>query len=254
MILLLDAGNTHIHAALTGGQNVSCAKPHKWRTADVAAHEENIIIPPAFKMAEITHAVLGSVVPSVTQRIASWVEKIWHVETTIISHQSPGMVLIDYPNPETIGVDRLANAVASARLFGGPCVVIDFGTATTLDVIDSRGAYLGGIIAPGINLMTQYLHEKTELLPHIEIEDPGRWIGKSTVQAMQIGAVYGYVGLIEKLLKGIEKELATEMKCVLLTGGCYEFFHGQFSVATIEAPNLTLDGLRILGQAAGVIP
>lgn len=254
MILLLDAGNTHIHAAMTDGKNMSCPKPHKWITAEVAAHADNITIPTDFKMAKITHAVLGSVVPSLTHRIASWVKKIWHVETTIVSHQSPGMVMIDYPNPETIGVDRLANAVASVHLFGGPCVVIDFGTATTLDVIDAGGAYLGGIIAPGINLMTQYLHEKTELLPHIEIVDPGRWIGKSTVQAMQIGAVYGYVGLIEKLLRGIENELGTEMKSVLLTGGCYEFFHGQFSVDTIEAPNLTLDGLKILGQCAGVIP
>src|SRR5208337_1781878 len=147
------------------------------------------------------------------------VRAIWKVEVLVLTPQTISGVGIDYPKPDTIGPDRLANAVAARRRFGAPVVVVDFGTAVTFDVVNSEGNYVGGIIAPGLAAMTNYLHEKTALLPKIQIRDVHTAIGKSTEQAMLVGAVHGYRGLVRELIRELKQELRARKLPVVATGG-----------------------------------
>src|SRR5262249_43551929 len=150
---------------------------------------------------------------------------------------------IDYPKPATIGPDRLANALAVRTFFGAPALVVDFGTAVTFDVVNSAGNYVGGIIAPGLSAMTDYLHEKTALLPKIKIREPSAIIGKNTEQAMLIGAVHGYRGLIHGLIRELKSELCARKLPVVATGGYAEPISDGLPEITAVHPNLTLEGL-----------
>jgi type III pantothenate kinase len=154
---------------------------------------------------------------------------------------------IKVDNPEEVGADRLLNALAGHHRFGGPLIVVDFGTATTFDVVDTDGAYLGGAIAPGINLSIEALHQAAARLPRIGIGRPQAVIGRSTVPAMQSGIYWGYVGLIEGLLTRIKAEFGSPMK-VVATGGLAPLFsEGTLMIEHIE-PDLTLEGLRMLAE------
>ena len=165
---------------------------------------------------------------------------------------SPGTVAgigINYPKPRTIGPDRLANAVAARHYFGAPVVVVDFGTAVTFDVVDREGDYVGGIIAPGLAAMTDYLHEKTALLPRIKIQEIRTTIGKSTRQAMLVGAVQGYRGLIRELLIQLKKELKARHLPVVATGGYGKLIAAKLPEINAVEPLLTLEGLRLVWAA-----
>ena len=122
---------------------------------------------------------------------------------------------IDYPRPETIGADRLANATAATALYGSPAVVVDFGTAVTFDVISADRKYIGGVIAPGLNAMTDYLHKRTALLPRVTLREPRRAVGRSTAEAMRSGAVYGYRGLVAEILRQVVKEILQRKATIL---------------------------------------
>ena len=152
---------------------------------------------------------------------------------------------IDFPKPDTIGQDRLANAVAAKWHYGAPCVVVDFGTAVNFDIVDRAGNYVGGVLAPGLAAMTDYLHEKTALLPRIRIRAVHRSIGKSTEEAMLIGAVHGYRGLIRELLQKIKAELTARRLPVIATGGYAKLISADMPEITRVDPLLTLEGLRI---------
>ncbi len=155
---------------------------------------------------------------------------------------------VDYPRPETIGPDRLANAVAVARHFGSPSVVVDFGTAVTFDVINSAGNYAGGIIAPGLAAMTEYLHEKTALLPKIKIREVKAVVGKNTEEAMLIGAVHGYRGLIRGLIDELKGELRARKLPVVATGGYARLIAAKMPEISAVDPLLTLEGLRLVWE------
>jgi type III pantothenate kinase len=156
---------------------------------------------------------------------------------------------IDYPEPDTIGADRLANAVAVKHHFGAPAVVVDFGTAVTFDLVDKKGNYIGGIIAPGLNAMTDYLHEKTALLPRIVIREVTAVIGKNTEQAMLIGAVHGYRGLIRELVRNLKRALKCRRLPVVATGGYARLISAKLPEVTAVQPLLTLEGLRLVWEA-----
>jgi type III pantothenate kinase len=166
-----------------------------------------------------------------------------------LTAQTARGVGIDYPEPDTIGADRLANAVAVKRHFGAPAVVVDFGTAVTFDVVDKKGNYIGGIIAPGLNAMTDYLHEKTALLPRISIREVRAVIGKNTEQAMLIGAVHGYRGLIRELVGRLKRELKCRNLPVVATGGYARLISNKLPEVTAVRPLLTLEGLRLVWEA-----
>ena len=153
------------------------------------------------------------------------------------------------PSRATIGPDRLANAVAARQRFGAPVVVVDFGTAVTFDVVNRAGNYIGGIIAPGLAAMTDYLHEKTALLPRIRIRETKMVVGKSTEQAMLVGAVHGYRGLVRGLIAGLKRELKARNLPVIATGGCAKLIASKIpEIYTVE-PRLTLEGLRLEWKA-----
>jgi len=153
-------------------------------------------------------------------------------------------VEVDFPDPSSIGADRLANAAAVAdRVDGKPVIVVDFGTAVTFDIIDPRPAYIGGVIAPGLDAMRHYLHERTALLPEIDIARPRNAVGRTTIEAMQSGAFHGYRGLVREILRQVEEELESSAK-VIATGGYAALIAHELEGVTSVEPLLTLEGLR----------
>jgi type III pantothenate kinase len=190
-----------------------------------------------------------SVVPRATPLLCRAVKQLWNTSALVLSPQTVRGVGIRYPRPQTIGPDRLANAVAVRHHFGAPSVVVDFGTAVTFDVVDAQGNYIGGIIAPGLAAMTDYLHEKTALLPKIRIREVGSAIGKSTEQAMLIGAVHGYRGLIRELIGELKRELKVRWLPVVATGGYAKLIGARLPEITVVEPLLTLEGLRLVWTA-----
>lgn len=184
--------------------------------------------------------VLSSVVPVKTALFQKKLKSTLH----LLHGKNARGIGIRYPQPQQIGADRLANAIAARHRYGAPCIVIDFGTAVTFDVINHRGEYVGGVIAPGLNLMTEYLHEKTALLPSIEIQKPQSPIGKSTREAMLSGAVYGYQGLVKEILLQLKKELRGKTY-VVATGGQAQIVTQKIPEIQKIDPLLTLEGLRL---------
>jgi type III pantothenate kinase len=248
MILLFDIGNTHTHVGLSTGRRVLRhlnIRTSSWidgqgqkRVAEFARHQK------------IEGAMLCSVVPRATPIVERAVHQTWRVKCLKLTSKTVRGVGINYPRPETIGPDRLANAIAARHRSGAPVVVIDFGTAVTFDVVDAKGNYVGGIIAPGLAAMTDYLHEKTALLPKIRIRNVRGAIGKSTEMAMLIGAVKGYRGLIRELIRELKTELKANRLPVIATGGYARLIAAEMNEITSVEPLLTLDGLRLAWQAA----
>jgi type III pantothenate kinase len=182
-------------------------------------------------------------------KLRAAVRHFWRLQVIELTHRTVTGIGIDYPKPATIGPDRLANALAAKHHFGAPAVVVDFGTAVTFDVVDRKGDYVGGIIAPGLNAMTDYLHEKTALLPRIRIRDTRAVVGRSTEQAMLIGAVHGYRGLIRGLVHELKRELRAKRLPVVATGGCAQLIANDLPEITAVRPLLTLEGLRLVWVA-----
>lgn len=185
-------------------------------------------------------AVLASVVPSRSRAV---IEALGERPLVVVSHRVRLGLELDFPDPSKIGADRIANAAAiAARAPAEPVIVVDFGTAVTFDIIDERPAYLGGVIAPGLDAMKHYLHERTALLPEIEIARPPSAIGKSTVHAMQSGAFHGYRGLVLEILERITDELGAAPK-VIATGGYAGLIAGDLPQIESVEPYLTMEGL-----------
>lgn len=188
--------------------------------------------------------VLSSVVPEKGALIA---ETLADFPLVHVSAKIKLGVGIDYPKPSSIGADRLANATAVAAKAPPPVVVVDFGTAVTFDIISRDRCYIGGVIAPGLEAMTDYLHQRTALLPRIQLLEPPAAIGKSTKEAMLSGAVHGYRGLIRQILTEIRAELDAPELRVVATGGYADLIAARLPEIGEVQPNLTLEGLRIIG-------
>jgi type III pantothenate kinase len=247
MILLLDIGNTHTHVGLANGRRVirhADMATEAWFAGGAAERVKKIA-----GKSSLTGAALCSVVPRATPVARQTVHRLWKLRALELTPRTITGVGINYPRPDTIGPDRLANAVAVKHRFGAPSVVVDFGTAVTFDVVDARGDYAGGIIAPGLSAMTDYLHEKTALLPKIKIREVSSLIGKSTEEAMLVGAVQGYRGLVRELIRGLKKELGAKRLPVVATGGYAKLIAAKMPEITAVEPLLTLEGLRLLWQA-----
>ena len=161
-----------------------------------------------------------------------------------LSHLSDTGLSIDYPHPEQIGADRLANAIGVSARHGAPAIVIDFGTAVTFDVVAAGPTYCGGVIAPGLGAMQDYLGRRTALLPQIELDEPASAIGKSTVQAMQAGAVFGYRGLVREILSRLRAEMAGDPAIIATGGDAALIARGLPEIGSVD-PDLTLEGLRL---------
>lgn len=192
---------------------------------------------------KIDMVVVSSVVPKkdrVIRTAAGKTKILWINARTNLG------VGVDYPNPKTIGADRLANAAAVAKLFGTPAIVVDFGTAVTFDIVSQDRQYIGGVIAPGLESMTNFLYQRTALLPKLSLKEPRRAIGRSTIEAMRAGAIFGYRGLVREILRRIISERFAGKKVrVIGTGGYAALIARQLPEIEKVHPNLTLEGLRI---------
>ena len=189
--------------------------------------------------------VICSVVPSKGDLLAQLLAPTRVLNVTAKTKLGVG---IDYPAPRTIGADRLANAAAVAHFYGAPAIAVDFGTAVSFDVISKDKNYVGGVIAPGLEAMTDYLHTRTALLPKISLIEPPTAIGKSTRNAMLAGAVHGYRGLVREILVQITQELGSPKKLhVVATGGYADLIAAGLPEIKQVHPDLTLEGLRIIG-------
>lgn len=234
--LLVDNSNTRTKFALGDAEELGA-----WRgvlpTAEVSPES----------LAEIMHGVEYSavIICSVVPNKAIILKEFFETRCPVhfLGQESPLGLGIDYPLPGQIGADRLANAAGVLTRHGAPAIVIDFGTAVTFDVISAEPAYCGGVIAPGLGAMSAYLPGKTALLPVIELEEPASAIGKSTVQAMQAGAVFGYRGLVKEIIAKIRAELGGAPK-IIATGGDAALIARGVSEIDVVDPDITLDGLR----------
>ena len=190
--------------------------------------------------------VVCSVVPKKDALIRKAAGKI---PLTFVNAKSELGVGVDYPEPESIGADRLANAAAVAEIYGCPAVVVDFGTAVTFDVVSAERSYIGGVIAPGLEAMTSYLYNRTALLPKLTLAEPRRAVGKSTRAAMMSGAIFGYRGLIKEILARISREAFGKKKArVVATGGYARLIAEKLPEIDAVHPHLTLEGLRIIAN------
>lgn len=248
MILLFDIGNTHTHLGLANDRRVF--QQQNIPTTAWSDGSARKLISRFVGKVKIDGAALCSVVPRATPKVLSVCRALGKIHCLALTHRTIRGVGIDYPKPETIGPDRLANALAVKFHFGAPAIVVDFGTAVTFDVVDARGNYVGGIIAPGLAAMTDYLHEKTALLPKIKIREVNAVIGKNTEQAMLIGAVHGYRGLIRELLGDLKRELSCKKLPVIATGGYADLIARKLPEITAVDPLLTLEGLRLFCHSA----
>lgn len=247
-VLLIDIGNTHTHLGLAHGKRIG--RTTDLRTAGWADGSNTIALAEWLgTKCVLQGACLCSVVPKATPRVQAALQQLFAMEALQLTPRTLRQLTIRYPQPDTIGQDRLANAVAAITHFGAPSVVVDFGTAVTFDVVSTEGQYVGGIIAPGLAAMTDYLHEKTALLPRIEIREPRRVIGKNTAEAMLIGAVHGYRGLVRELIRELRTELGARRLPVVATGGYAALIARRLPEITAVRPALTLEGLRLTWEA-----
>ncbi|GAA5482309.1 type III pantothenate kinase [Haloferula sargassicola] len=190
-------------------------------------------------------ALVCSVVPAKAAILGSWLERL--VPVHHLNAASPLGIGIDYPDPASIGADRLANAVGVVARHGAPAVVIDFGTAVTFDVVSPAPSYLGGVIAPGLGAMGEYLGRKTALLPIVDLEEPAQAIGRSTTEAMRAGAVIGYRGLVREILGAVRHELGGRAIAVATGGDAALIARGVPEIDQVD-PDLTLHGMEIVGR------
>ncbi len=251
MLLVVDTGNTNVVMAVHDGREWR----GKWRIAtdpqrtsdEYAVWLLSLLTLSGLKREEINAAVIGTVVPAALYHQRRLCRDWFEVEPLVAQSHLDWGFEIKIDNPAEVGADRLLNTLAGHRGYGGPMMVIDFGTATTFDVVDEDGAYLGGVIAPGINLSLEALHRAAARLPRIGIGRPQAVIGRSTVPAMQSGIYWGYVAMIEGLAARIQGEFGRKLK-VLATGGLAPLIAEGTTVIEYIDADLTLDGLRLLAE------
>jgi len=256
MLLTFDIGNTNITIGLFKKDRLI----HKWRLLsnikksadDYAVDIIELLLTEKIDCLQINGCIIESVVPILTGLIHEAVKKFTsetNVGKILVVGQNNVRLNVECKlnNKNEIGHDRLINAIAGYKKFGGNLIIIDFGTATTFDVIGKSGEYLGGVISPGINLSLKALHDMTAQLPKISVKPQKNVIGKNTIEAMNSGVYFGYISLVEGMLQKIENEL-NQKTTRILTGGLSEIFKDKLGILHHE-PDLTLEGLRMVYQA-----
>jgi type III pantothenate kinase len=250
MLLTIDAGNTNTVFALYEGNTLA----GHWRlSTDVqrTADEYAVLLKHCFSfkninLEDISGAIISTVVPKMLHPLSSFCQNYCNTPPKVVSTKTLDIgIHIHTDHPEEVGADRLVNAIAAYKEFGGNGIIIDFGTATTFDIINNQGDYDGGIICPGINLSIQALHAAAAKLPDVAIANPKVIIGKNTVEAMQSGIYWGYISMIEGLVSRIQKEVGSEMN-VIATGGLAPLFFKATNSITHHSPNLTINGLKLI--------
>lgn len=247
MLLAIDSGNTNVvFAVFRDGELVEqwrCGNDPR-RTADeYAVWLTQLMGLKGIRPRDVDHAILASVVPETQFNLVRLCEKYFDRSPLVVGAPETKLgieILID--RPEQVGADRLVGVIAAHTKYGGPLMVIDFGTATSFDIADGDGNFRGGVLAPGVHQSVEALHMAARKLPRVEIRRPESVIGRATIPAMQSGVYWGYVGMVEGLVTRIQQEYGDRLK-VVATGGLSVLFADATDVIEISDPNLTLDGL-----------
>jgi len=251
VLLAVDIGNTTVALGIFQGEKLKAT----WRfSTDVHTLADeyaslllNLLKLEGLAFSDIDKAIISSSVPPLVTTFEELCKRYCRVTPLVVGAGVKTGVKILLDNPREAGPDRVVNAAAAHRLYGGPLIVIDFGTATTLDAVSAEGDYLGGAIAPGIAISADALFERAAKLPRVELVPPKKAIGKNTVAAMQSGIIFGYVGLIEGIVARMRKELGGKVR-VIATGGLADVIASETNVIDILDPDLTLVGLRLIHE------
>jgi type III pantothenate kinase len=249
MILAIDIGNTHTVFGIYDKKKML----GNWRVTSFVTRTEDefgalvktFCDDAGLSLKKITDIGISSVVPNLTDIMQRMAKKYFSLEPVIISSTLPLGLKILYDDPAAVGADRLCNAVAGYVKYGGPLIIVDFGTATTFDVISKNGEYLGGIIAPGIETSAAELHRRAAKLPKIDLHFPVSVIGKNTVASMQSGILYGTIDSMEAMVRRISKEI-DDYPTIIATGGFSELLAKHSRLINKVEPTLVLDGIRII--------
>src|SRR5262250_741628 len=262
MLLVLDVGNTNTVLGLyRPSHEQSGVPPHfdqmvaNWRVGTIrtnTADEYGVLFRNLFAMQKINAAdvkavVISSVVPPLDSTLREVCERYFQTKPLFVEPGVKTGMPVHYENPAEEGADRVVNGVAAFEKYGGPCVVVDFGTATTFDAISAKGEYLGGVIAPGIGISADALFEHTARLPLVDVRQPSKLIGANTVASIQSGLFFGYLGLVDGILERLLKELGPDTKVVATGGQARLIGENSKYIKTVD-DLLTLDGLRIVWE------
>ena len=255
MLLAIDIGNTNIVLGVFDGSRLV----HSWRLATLrerTADELGVFVTQFFDHQQLTVGaidaiVLSSVVPPLTGTVMLMAQRYFKISPLVVDATIPTGMAVRYEHPADVGADRIVNGVAAYEAYGRaahrPVIVVDFGTATTFDAISAEGEYLGGVICPGIQISADALFQRAAKLPRIDVRKPADVIGRTTVGSMQSGLFFGYVDMVEGLVRRIRRELGGSAICVA-TGGLAEVIAPETDAIEHVSPDLTLDGLRIVWE------
>lgn len=251
MLLAIDIGNTNVTLGVFQGEALRAT----WRLASDAqrtADEYQVLLSTLLEHAALPHSEIRNValcssVPPLVHTFRELSMRYLNKEPLVVGAGIKTGIRVLYENPREVGADRITDAVAAFRLYGGPVIIVDCGTATVLDVVTREGDYLGGAIAPGIQVAVDALVSRASMLHSIELTRPKQAIGRNTVQSMQSGLLFGYVGLVEGLVARFKAELASDAK-VVATGGLAEIIANETAAINVVNPDLTLYGLRFIHE------
>ena len=249
MLLVFDVGNTNIVLGVFEGDKLLV----NWRVStdrQKTADEYGMLIHSLFAyrgldVKDINAIIISSVVPPLVVPLSRMCQRFFHLEPLVVGPGVKTGICIKYENPREVGADRIVNAVAAYQKFGGPLIVVDFGTATTFCALAENGDYLGGAIAPGIGISTEALFQRAAKLPRIELVKPKNVICRNTISSMQSGIIFGFVGQVDEIVRRMKEELGQNAK-VVATGGLANLISQESKHIDIVEPFLTLEGLRMI--------
>jgi type III pantothenate kinase len=251
MLLAIDAGNTNVTIGVFDGAQLA----HNWRLRTI--HEQttdewgilfrNLFALAGISLGQVKGIAVASVVPPIDSALAAMALRYFNTVPLFVGPAIETGIINRYDNPREVGADRIVNAVAAFHKYGGPCVVVDLGTAITFDAVSAKAEYLGGIICPGIGISIGGLFQKTARLPLVDFREPARLIGANTVDSMQSGLYYGAIGMIDGLLERLIAELGPETQCLATGGQARLIERGSKYIKRVD-DDLTLEGLRLIWE------
>lgn len=254
MLLTIDVGNTQTVLAVFAGEQL----PHSWRVRTnpyTTADELALLYKGLLAAGDVTVSGIAacSTVPGITRELHTMFDRYFaHLRTILIEPGLKTGVRLAVDNPKEVGTDRVMNSLAAYRLYGGPAIVVDFGTSTNFDVIGAEGEFLGGALAAGIEISVEALADRAAALGKVELVKPKSVIGKNTVNSMQSGTIFGFAGQVDGIVRRIDAEIGP-VQAVIATGGLAPLVMNETSVITHHEPNLTLIGLRYVFERAASV-